>query len=141
MSIFADGRRGRRCAALAIIAAGLFLAGCGRPYAAQLSTVEGLLAAARAGDEARAGELMPALLKVSPEDRKRALAALAAMGEGEVAGVAAGPGGYVVSLRFGKPGAKRTIAFPLLSEGGKYRIGDVVTTEEHFDIVPLGEAR
>lgn len=139
MSFFAKGGGGRGLA-IAVLTLSVVV-GCGKPYAAQLSAVEGLLSAARSSDEARAGELMPSLLKLSTVDRERALAALAALGEHELAGISRCAGGYVVSLRFGKAGATRTISFPVLSDGGLYTIGDVVTTEERIDMVPLNGKR
>jgi hypothetical protein len=137
MSFIPKARAGRSLSLIAALSLCLSAAGCAKPYSAQLSAVEGLLSAARSGDEARAEALMPSLSKVSPEDRKKVLAGLAALGEHELSAVTRGPGGFEVSLRFGRDGSSRTIRFPVVPGGGSFIVGDIVATEEHIDIVPL----
>jgi len=127
----------------AILIASMFIllvaASCAKPYEAQIATVKGLLSAARLGDLSRAEDLMPSLVALSPQERKTILDELSSLGDPEFVGVAPGPGGYVVSLRFGKSGTSRTIAFPVLSERGSCKIGEMLTITQHIDMVPLEE--
>jgi hypothetical protein len=119
----------------------LSLAGCAKPYSAQLAAVDKLLIAARSGDEAGAEALMPALREQSASDRKKVLAGLAALGEHEVSGIARSREGFLITLRFGRGGAARTITFPLVASGKTFAVGDAIATEEHIDLVPLDSAR